>query len=260
MKFLNKNSMVFLFTLLGSSALFAQIEYQPNSEEYKKVMAGLPLPDSGVTIISGISKNIPEKLQEEEVERRKQQKSQGFSFANTTHPQDLIFLSKGIGINKEIFSKNTNPENTEIKERLDQLFLGFPFLGINNSEATPIGFAVMGAWTTKGWTGVVEYFNYPQVGVCQLSLNNIKLSHAAIMLDKDIVSYDINNKITTKFVKGNQKSGFIYSVNWYDNTFFYELECAKKLFDKENISKMIELAINIDIGLSALPAVNVVQK
>ena len=250
--YLMKKYRIKLITLIALSVfiakpLIAQVEYKANAKEYYQSIVELPQPDSGITIVSGISKAIPKAFQEEEKKRRGQQKAQGFSFSNSSHSKRLIDLSNGIGIKKDIFLNDVAPKSTDIKKSLTQLSLAFSYSGINDESVEHIGFSAIGAWDYLGWTGVIEYFKTKDLGVCQLSVNNVELSHGAIELDSHVISYEVNNKVTTSYVKGSKESGFIYTVSWYDKTYFRDLECSKKSFDKENISKMLVFANRIDV-------------
>ena len=59
---------------------------------------------------------------------------------------------------------------------------------------------------------------------------------------------DINSKITTVEVIGSPKTGFLYNVEWFDSTFFRQLECANQRFSEKVKQDVIELAKRIDLN------------
>ena len=61
-----------------------------------------------------------------------------------------------------------------------------------------------------------------------------------------MVSYDVHDKPSVLLVKGNQSTGFVYKISWYDTTFVRELECANKSFSPQITKFVIELANTID--------------
>ncbi len=43
-------------------------------------------------------------------------------------------------------------------------------------------------------------------------------------------------------VEGSEKTGFLYNVSWFDNTFIHELECTQKTYDATMVDHMITWA------------------
>lgn len=103
----------------------------------------------------------------------------------------------------------------------------------------------------RGWTGAVEFFR-PQGfdGVCSYQETNIKLTGSSANFAKEIVSNDINNKITIIEVSGNSASGYGYNVEWWDDNFRHVLECANRMYSKSTTDAVVELAKQIDSNIS----------
>jgi hypothetical protein len=99
----------------------------------------------------------------------------------------------------------------------------------------------MGSWH-NGWTGIKIFFENKDLGSCVYSLNNMSLTHGAVNISEDSVRYDVNKLPNTLRVEGNNNSGFLYDINWYDQIFSKELECAKATFNKETVRKLIDYA------------------
>lgn len=53
------------------------------------------------------------------------------------------------------------------------------------------------------------------------------------MKRKEIVSNQVNDKITIVEVIGNNASGYVYNVEWWDDDFRHILECASKKFNTD---------------------------
>ena len=66
---------------------------------------------------------------------------------------------------------------------------------------------------------MVEFFKKKGLGTCAYTENNVILTHAAAKVDEAVVRYDINHKVTTLNVEGNEQSGYVYTVDWKDSHF-----------------------------------------
>lgn len=79
-----------------------------------------------------------------------------------------------------------------------------------------------------------------------MSENNIKLSHASIIIAKEDMRNDVNSKTTTVEIMGTPDSGFTYTVEWFDDAFFRKLECANKVYSEGITNSVIKIAQSID--------------
>ena len=93
---------------------------------------------------------------------------------------------------------------------------------------------------------MVELFTKRGLGNCNYEENNLKLMRSSIRIPSDIVTHQINEKVTTIEVEGNKKDGFLYTVEWYDNNFSRKLECVTSDYSKALLAIVIDTAKQID--------------
>ncbi|MBA2648036.1 MAG: hypothetical protein H0U75_00290 [Legionella sp.] len=118
--------------------------------------------------------------------------------------------------------------------------MDFDFPAITTDATTTWGFAPAGTFTNV-WTGGVQLFE-SKAGSCSLLVNAIKLSHASSNIAEEVVKYDVNDKVTTVFVTGDKNSGYLYTVSWFDDTYFRDLECANEMYSPEILKQVVEMA------------------
>lgn len=133
--------------------------------------------------------------------------------------------------------------------------MAFKFHGIPDdksimpgSSIALIGVVPQGAFHEElgGWSGAAQFFDAKNIGSCSYGVMNVKASGTSALLAIEDVVYDVNNKATIILAEGNEKSGFIYKVEWYDNDNFHELECANMKYSANIKNAVVELAKNID--------------
>lgn len=248
--------LLFLLSILFSTSVFSLSEeeiLQNERLEWAKdyfSKKGGPIPDGGIKI-------LPEKemsTYEESKKIRKKMKDdiQKFGYINQNNdPNNRLFHLKEYALHDlTSHAQNSRPTNTHLKSTIDELKMAYEFKGIPINEITEsIGFAPYGTYIKdKGWIGAHHFFIKDEIGNCVFIENNIKLSHGAIIIPKEDVTYLIHNKPTTTYISGNTKSGFLYHIDWYDLNFFRSIECANKKYNEEIMQKIIELATKIDLN------------
>lgn len=184
----------------------------------------------------------------------KEQQQKGY--VNTPEPRakELKELKHIAQYNREKHKENLSPESTHLREHLDEIKLAYTFVGVPQEEiSTNLGFSPYGAYKSikdgdeaDGWDGAVQFFENNNIGACAFTEHNRKLAKSGVELIKELVSYDVQNKPTIILVKGNKKTGFIYKIKWYDNTFSRELECTNNEFSPQLRDEVIELANKIE--------------
>ena len=151
---------------------------------------------------------------------------------------------------KEILNSKkyvSDPYDTHIKKMLSAIKLNFEFNGIAKfHQGETIGYAPAGTYE-NGWTGIAEFFYRNDLGTCEFVKEKINY----MMISKDDVTYQVNDKITMTNIEGSNNSGYTYKVGWYfadENKMVLsqELECANMKFDKKIMANMITLANRID--------------
>jgi ferrochelatase len=75
---------------------------------------------------------------------------------------------------------------------------------------------------------------------------DLKQTKATIRIPADIVTHEVNHKISTSDVQGNSQDGFLYTVEWFDNQLSHKLECVTQTYSRETLSNVITMAKNID--------------
>jgi hypothetical protein len=205
-------------------------------------------PDSYVKVVPASEIQIPEQFKAENLLIIKQRKERGYSDINSEEAANLLSMQYK---NKSQLAKNktiSSSEDTSLRTNISDIKLAFSYNGLPFIGATNIiGFAPMGAWISPaGWSGITEFFTDKDLGVCSFTLSNIELTHGYVILSEDQVKFAVNGKATTSYVDGNTTNGFSYNVTWHDNKFTHELECAKLIYDKDLIEKLVHFSNEID--------------
>ncbi len=142
-----------------------------------------------------------------------------------------------------IYANINSPGNTHLKYTVAELKLAYNYIGVPLNVVNVIGYAPYLSYIKdKGWVGAMQFFTKEGIGSCVYSENNIKLSHAAAIIPKEDARDDVNGKITTVIVKGTPETKFIYTVDWYDDKFFRQIECANDEYNEAITQGIIELA------------------
>lgn len=201
---------------------------------------------NGVSIVPLSESALPENIKNEirkELLQEKLPNYIGYEHYEDSYPKTLI----NIGIKKDIVNNN-NPMDTHLKINLDDVVIGFKFKPIQALDKNDfIGYAAVGTYVQgKGWSGVRELFSNKELGTCFYGVSNVSLAQGAAQLNKEMITYKVNNKPTLTNVKGSINTGFIYRVDWFDNQYFSNIECAKMDYDKFTLGKIIELANKVD--------------
>ena len=122
---------------------------------------------------------------------------------------------------------------------------------INQSLISSVlGFGASGVYLdNQGWTAFVEFFEPKDElagSVCNYQLTSIALNGTSAIMYDDEVKKDVNGKITSYTVKGNDETGYMYSIDWWDSNYYHLLKCANKSFSKKIMSDTVDLASKID--------------
>lgn len=149
------------------------------------------------------------------------------------------------------YSKNDQlgEHSTRLRHELSDLKMAYDYQGVPGSLVKEVvGFAPVSTYINqRGWTGAVEFFS-PQNfdGLCSYNEINISLTGSSANFAEEIVSRQVNDKVTIVEVSGNTASGYGYNIEWWDSRFRHTLECASKNFSQEINQKVITLAKMID--------------
>ena len=98
----------------------------------------------------------------------------------------------------------------------------------------------------KGWSAWGLFFVSQNDLTCTYDESNVEISGGSANVAKEIVSHNINDKITTIVTSGNNASGFIVDVQWFDKRFRNQLRCRIETYDKSLVDSVIDMAKDID--------------
>lgn len=203
-------------------------------------------PDGGVVLVSSSQIRVPDSLKIQWDKERVEQKNKGYYSMYSERAKELIQLKDLVQFKYDASLINKDKNSSIFRRSLDEIALAYDFSPINENYISKVyGFAACNTFK-DGWTGVVEFFESEELGVCAYTENNVVLTHQSAKVDKNIVRYDINEKVSIFRVEGNKDSGYLYRIDWFDNKFFRTLECAKKHYSLENSSSLTLLAIQVD--------------
>jgi hypothetical protein len=227
--------------------IMAHTDMNSLKEERMRILSelGLPLPDSGIQLVPRALLNLPKEVLEKGAREEEQMNKQGYVEEEIQYPKELMNIRAHAQLEFDYFAKGNSDTSTHIRRHAEDLKTGFTPKNLKK-EFDYIGSAPEGGFHESGWSGVVQFFEVTNLGICAYGQMSVAVSHTAAMLALEGVTYTINNKPTTKLVKGSKQSGFLYTLTWYDDEYFHELECANNTYSKSLMDKTIELAKKID--------------
>lgn len=179
-----------------------------------------------------------------------EQQKNGYVKEPESRAKELIEFRKASSYQFKKYENEFSATSTHLRHSISELKMAYTFVGVPQSAiSTDIGVAPYGAYKqTKygdegdGWDGAIHFFENKSVGTCEFREHNLKLARGGVELIKELISYKINNKPTVVLVQGDDKTGYLYRVSWYDKMYSRDLYCASKQFSKDTTQKVIELA------------------
>jgi hypothetical protein len=207
---------------------------------------GSPIPDGGITVIPENQMSEYNKFKAQRAKERADIKKYGY--INQFLPQTQSLLNFKEVTKNQFVAKSANPANEGLRHNINDIEMAYDFKGVPNHLVTQmLGIAPSVTFIKgSGWAGAVQFFEKVGLGNCSYRENNLKFSHGAAIIAEEDATKDVNGKVTVTNVTGKNTDGFLYSVDWYDNSFFRELKCAKSDYTADTIVSMIELARQID--------------
>jgi hypothetical protein len=236
--------------LLVPIVALADITTESPPEDFKD----FKYPKSGVRIVPTSQLKLPDFIKKDLESTSRQMKEKGYFDSKTNNAQTLLTM-KGVNViakQNHGVANSDDPRDTHLKSNISGVGLAYNYPGIPLAPNTEHkGYAAVGMWVDdKGWTGVKEFFDDENLGICSFTLYNMVLSHGYVEIGDDAVEYKVNKKPGTIVVSGSNLSGFLYYVSWYDNTYIHQLECATSSYDKKIVNKMTSYGTVIDKKLS----------
>lgn len=237
-----------LFTVLLSVPILSFANTTTSSTSFSSTeREGLPAADGGIKVIPIKKINaLNNRVSANAILTAQQQiKTKGFYEVDNPEARTIMNM-RNI---KPLPVGSYNPADTNVKSTITDVGLAFPFEGVPVDSKNVVGFAGAGLYD-KGWTGVTEIFLDRELGTCQYTLNNLKLSHGSELVPQEVARKDVYGKITTIDIRGSLKFGYTYSIHWADDKFMNDLQCANTTFNKNNNDKLVALAKKIDNSVS----------
>lgn len=216
------------------------------NEEHIKILKnlGLPTPDQRIEVIS--SDNTTGSLKMIYDEKLLEMKKNGY--VNTTSDRAMEILNIKKSLKKQFVSRPSvmKKNNSEIRKNHNEIAFAYSYLGTPSSEIIEhYGYAPIGAYKETGWTGGVEFYK-TSFANCSYMENNMLAANGAVRIYENEATKDINGKYTFIEIEGNESSGFLYRVQWFDDIFNRDLECATREYSVETRNNVINLAKKID--------------
>lgn len=251
-KKMKKQISLILYLVLGS-AFADQQQDDLNAKRMAWTKAymegkGLPIPDGGIKVVPLKEMRSYEEKKEQRMKVKMDIERLGYIKEDAPSTTTLLNIKITAPRDLKHYANDFSPTNTHLKPAPSQLRMAYTPTEIPSSVAHEYFGAApyLTYLKDQGWVGVIQFFSNNDIGNCSFSENNIKLSHGSVILAKEDVRYDVNGKETLVHVIGTPESGFTYSVEWFDATFFRKVECANKTFSKDFTNVVINIAKSID--------------
>lgn len=253
------NKKIMVLTLLPAFSLFAAHNLMSENmdkiakerEEWTKKhfsKQGSPVPGGGVTVLPEKEMAEYKTFKEQRAKERRDKKTLGYIKEFLPQVQSLLNF-KEIAKNRlsHQFS-GTSPSDEGLRHNISEIKMAYDFKGVPiNYVDIMLGVAPSVTYVEgQGWAGAMQFFEKSSLGNCSYRENNIKISQGAAVIPKEDATDDVNGKITVKNITGEPNSGFMYSVDWYDDNYFRELKCANEKFNQYIMNQTIDLARIID--------------
>lgn len=232
-------------------------EMPPLTEQEKYeffIKQGVPLPGSGAVVDSNHSVKMTDFQRATVNKFNTDQRIKGFSEQENKRARFLLNLPETA--EKEYNARKSiafDPQDTHLYEVKNNLAMNYDYKGVPESLTSKvIGYAPESTFMNRGWSGAVEFFIPEFGGVCAFREVNIGMTKSSAYIPKEVATWRVNHKITTINAMGNNDSGFIYEVQWWDKQFKRTLECASKDYSDVIRSATLELAIKIDSEMATV--------
>jgi hypothetical protein len=207
---------------------------------------GSPIPDGGVTILPENQMAGYVAFKEQRAKEKADIKKYGYIKNSTPQTQSLMNFKE---ISKNQFAaKEANPASEGLRKNINEIEMAYVFHGVPENAVTKmLGVAPSVTYITdQGWAGAMQFFEKDGLGTCSYRENNLKFSHGSAIIPAEDATKEVNGKITVTTITGEENRGFIYEVDWYDDNYFRELNCANAIYSVDIMTSALELARTID--------------
>jgi hypothetical protein len=221
--------------------------YQANIKELQHL--GLPTPDSGVQLVPRESLKMQKWKKQQFASESNELKENGYIKKSSDRAYELIHIQEQIKKNNPKQDALYKDTSSELRKSPAAMRFAYTYVGVPNNDIVALyGIAPVGTYVKEpqeGWTGAVTFFK-SSFASCAYTENNMVAAHGAAQIAEEDSSDDINGKITLIDIEGNDSTGYLYRINWFDNVFNRNLECATKDYSRDYLMGTIALAKKID--------------
>lgn len=206
---------------------------------------GAPIPDGGIKVMPEQQMSEYKTFKAQRTKERSDIKRYGYIKQHLPEAQSLLNFKE---ISKNQFAKSSNNTDEGLRHSINEIKMAYDFKGVPFHLTTKmLGVAPSVTFIQgQGWAGAMQFFETASLGNCSYRENNLKFSHGSAIIPEEDATNEVNGKITVAHVTGENSSGFLYNVDWYDNNFFRELKCAKSDYQPDALLSAIQLARQID--------------
>lgn len=232
---------IFLLTGLMSVSFQSYAETYSLTEPFKA--------SHSLQIISEKDFPVPKEIQEETVKRQHEMKQKGYHEENNRYAHYLLGLKRSAPDEIRAFRGTQNKADSHLKQNYQDIKLAFDFKTLPIDKTKIIGYAPVGSYVkspTEGWNGIKVFFEDKNIGICAYEFTDLQLSNGGVMLTKEYTKYIVHNKPTFISIEGNDESGYVYTIRWYNSIKVSMVDCATPKYDTAVTKKIIALAEKID--------------
>ena len=233
-------------------ALTAEEKQTMLQANYKALEAqGLPTPNGGtLQVVPADTIKTKDWNKKKMNAESRELKKNGFINQSSDRAYELIHIEdkikKSRGIEKQMFKAN----ESHLRTKAQDIQFAYTYVPIPKSVYKKVhGIAPVGTYVKEdnaiGWTGAVTFFN-TDFAQCAYTENNLVAAHGVARIAQEESTEEVNGKVTLVDVQGNDSTGYVYHVNWFDPVFNHSLECATSAYSNDVTVKTIDMAKQID--------------
>jgi len=250
-------SKAILMTLVLASTFSTTFADEPGTEQVNKereewtrryfAAQGTAVPDGGVTVLP--EKQMSEYYTFKEQRAKSRASVQKYGYIKESVPDAQLLMKVSADTQqRRLASSSANSTEEGLRRSVGEIEMAYNFHGVPAHEMSiDLGVAPSVTYVKgRGWAGATQFFEKDGVGTCSYRENNLQFSHGAAVISEESSTKDVNGKVTVAAVTGQEGEGFMYSVNWYDNHYFRELNCARTTFSSATMKSVLKLAQSID--------------
>lgn len=217
------------YLLVGTFIAFSQLSYATYD------MYSVNLPDDAKPKIN--KKSLNDDLNEKNIKGFIERISDKYEYLNNIE-------------NRIIYDQEADIKSTRLKKNISEVITASKLKSVpSTAKVITLGYAPVGTFNKEmGWAGLTEIFKSKEVGTCQFTHVDLKISNGGYSLSEKDERRDVNGKYTFIEITGKRGQGFDYEIDWFEDLNMYTLNCINKEFSSVFTENVISLAKKIDSG------------